>query len=89
MLSNHPTMAVSSSFRPLSPPPLSDPTIDPPLQPIGTVRDFRTLKRLLERLEREFVSASGDEEHNVDKRAAALELFRRRVGRSAQQVAEE
>ncbi|TKA58105.1 hypothetical protein B0A53_00507 [Rhodotorula sp. CCFEE 5036] len=54
-----------------------------------TVRDFRTLKRLLERLEREFVSASGDEEHNVDKRAAALELFRRRVGRSAQQVAED
>lgn len=83
-LDNGRELIPSALFRPCG-----DLIVDPPLRPIGTVRDFRTLKRLLERLESESAWAPGDGEHNIDKRAAALELFRRRVGRSAQQVAEE
>ncbi|GAA5864240.1 hypothetical protein JCM3774_001267 [Rhodotorula dairenensis] len=53
-----------------------------------TVRDHRTLRKLLERLDSDSRRAPGEAELDAEKRAAALELFRRRVGRSAQEVAQ-
>ncbi|GAA5983870.1 hypothetical protein JCM10908_005957 [Rhodotorula pacifica] len=54
-----------------------------------TFRDFRVLKRLLAQLAEDSRVSPLGTQHAVEKRAAALDLFRRRVGRSAQEVADD